>query len=402
MIKITDKLKCCGCSACVQVCPQQCISFDEDKQGFRYPMVDISKCIKCGLCEKVCPCLTQNKPLKPQKVYAAINKNDEIRNESSSGGMFTFLAESVINKGGVVFGARFNEKWEVIHDYTETIQGLDAFRGSKYVQSVVGTSYIDAQRFLKSGRRVLFSGTPCQIAGLKHFLRKDYENLLTVDVVCHGVPSPLVWRTYLKETNKKIRAKRVDGKNTVLSDVSLKEMPVITGISFRDKTNGWKKYGFVIHNTIKELVHTPHYEDSYFKGYLNSLYSRPICHNCMFKSGCGNSDLSIADFWGVDKVLPDFYDDKGCSLVLVNTSKGVQSLSENRQLAIAEVSYDSILKHNSAIVKSHLKHKNSEKFYRLLFKRKSVTFAVERCLSDNLYKRIIKIIKSIIKRILHR
>ena len=243
MIKILNKQNCCGCSACASVCPKNCISMDTDDRGFLYPIVNVDNCVDCGVCEHVCPYYNQNTPREPLKVYAAINLNEEVRLKSSSGGVFTMLAEATIKSGGVVFGACFNDDWVVVHDYTESIDGLEAFRGSKYVQSKIGDSYKKVQYFLKANRNVLFSGTSCQIAGLKLFLRKDYESLICVDIVCHGVPSPKVWRDYLENVVK--RQKGDAGKNTVLS--SLNDTPVITGISFRDKSTGWKKYGFVIH-----------------------------------------------------------------------------------------------------------------------------------------------------------
>lgn len=199
MIDIKDKKLCCGCNACVQRCPKQCISVQKDEEGFLYPIVDLSICIDCGLCEKVCLVLNQGSERNPIEVFAAVNKDDSIRMQSSSGGIFTALAEQIIQEKGVVFGARFDEKWEVKHDYTETIEGLKAFRGSKYVQSRIGDTFSKAEFFLKAGRKVMFTGTPCQIAGLRLFLRKEYENLLAVDIICHGVPSPLVWRKYLGE-----------------------------------------------------------------------------------------------------------------------------------------------------------------------------------------------------------
>ncbi len=214
MINIIDKQDCCGCWACVQVCPRQCISMHEDEEGFLYPKVDVSACMACGLCDKVCPEINQSKPKRPQNVYAAINPDNAIREQSSSGGIFTMLAERTIESGGVVFGARFDEKWDVVHDYTETVDGLAAFRGSKYVQSRIGECYRQAGQFLKAGREVMFSGTPCQIAGLKKYLQREYDNLLAVDVVCHGVPSPKVRRVYLKDIF--IRPQGVAGKNTVL------------------------------------------------------------------------------------------------------------------------------------------------------------------------------------------
>jgi len=335
MIEIKDKKECFGCHACASVCTRHCITMQSDEEGFLYPVVDKDTCTDCGLCEKVCPVINQSEPRKPLKVYAAKNKNEEIRRQSSSGGIFTLLAENVINEGGVVFGARFNENWDVIHSWTDTIEGIAAFRGSKYVQSTIGDTYREAREFLKQGRKVLFSGTPCQIAGLKKYLRKDYDNLLTVDVVCHGVPSPLVWRTYLDETREQLRAKRGVGKISVSS--SIDEFPVITGISFRDKTNGWKNFGFRLRyaaseaaeNTVsaplykeeKEIIQ-PFTRNVFMQGFLANLYLRPSCYACAARSGKSCSDISIADFWGVQNYYPDFDDDRGVGLILINSKKG--------------------------------------------------------------------------------
>ena len=169
MIRIIDKKDCCGCHACSNVCPKQCISMQLDEEGFLYPIVDTQKCIDCGLCENVCPIINRGKSRSPINVFAAKNNNEEIRIKSSSGGIFTLLAEKIIIEGGVVFGAKFDKNWDVKHGYTETIEGLAAFRGSKYVQSQIEDNYQKAEKFLKQGRKVLFSGTPCQIAGLKCF-----------------------------------------------------------------------------------------------------------------------------------------------------------------------------------------------------------------------------------------
>lgn len=168
MISIKDKQDCCGCAACVQRCPKQCITLHEDNEGFLYPQVDESLCIDCGLCEKVCPVINQADERTPLGVYAVKNPNESVRMQSSSGGVFTMLAEHIIDEGGVVFGACFDECWEVVHSYAETKEALAKFRGSKYVQSKIGSTYQQAEGFLKSGRKVLFSGTPCQIAGLKN------------------------------------------------------------------------------------------------------------------------------------------------------------------------------------------------------------------------------------------
>lgn len=267
MINIKDKADCCGCNSCIQVCPRHCIATKTDKEGFAYPVVESFRCIDCGLCERVCPILNQNVTRVPVKTYAAKNPNETIRSKSSSGGIFTLLAEIVIVQGGVLFGARFDEDWNVIHDFTETLEGVAAFCGSKYVQSRIGDSYRRVEKFLKAGRKVLFSGTPCQVAGLKRFLRKEYDNLLIVDFVCHGVPSPKVWQMYLNETI----ARQGDGKNTVLSH-SKSFSYRVKGIDFRSKSTGWK-------NTVLLSLSPRHQPTERKIQFCSHLYLKriPIC-----------------------------------------------------------------------------------------------------------------------------
>lgn len=338
MINIKDKKDCCGCSACVQRCPKQCISLKEDYEGFLYPEVDKTICIDCGLCEKVCPVLHQGEQRKPLKVYAAKNLDEEIRRQSSSGGVFTLLAEQIIQEGGVVFGARFDENWEVKHDFTETIEGLAPFRGSKYVQSRIEDNYKKAEEFLKQGRKVLFSGTPCQIAGLKRFLRKEYDNLLTVDFVCHGVPSPGVWRQYLKET-----VALMCDKNSVSTDPISIENAHVESISFRDKSSGWKKYSFAltlsatlrsgVKNTVSLCEVYP--QNTFMKGFLADLYLRPSCYCCPSKAGKSRSDITIADCWGINNSYPELDDDKGMSLLIIYGGR-IMRLLHNLQLHIVD------------------------------------------------------------------
>ena len=375
MLQVTDKQDCCGCHACASVCVRQCITMQEDNKGFQYPVVDEGTCTDCGLCEKVCPVINQDEPRKPLKVYAAKNKDEEIRKQSSSGGIFTPLAEAIIREGGVVFGAKFDKDWNVVHAWSDTIEGIADFRGSKYVQSTIGDTYREAREFLKQGRKVLFSGTPCQIAGLRKFLRKEYDNLLTVDVVCHGVPSPLVWRKYLEETREKLRAERDAGKNTVSS--SLMEMPVITGISFRDKTHGWKKYGFRFRyaaskaagnsvsssaNDSERTLLQPFPENVFMKGFLKNLYLRPSCYACASRSGKSGSDISIADFWGVQNYYPEFDDDRGVGLVLVNSDKGRKAYEQTNSDSI-ESTYEQGLNQNPCLEHSVARTKHVKTFW---------------------------------------
>lgn len=354
MINIINKEECVGCNACAQICPKSCIAMREDHEGFLYPKVDESLCIDCSLCEKVCPVLVQSEePTAEPLTYAAKNRDEDIRRDSSSGGLFTLLAQETIRQGGVVFGARFDQNWEVEHHHVESIEELSLFRGSKYLQSRVGNSFSEARESLKSGRQVLFSGTPCQIAGLRLFLRKDYPNLLTVDFVCHGVPSPKVWRHY---------------KDELLTSISHTKRSHFTDIRFRDKTEGWKRFSFAatieMSDNSSVTLREPLNKNIFMRGFLRDLYLRPSCHACPTKSFKSGSDITIADFWGIQNVLPEFDDDKGASLVMVSSEKGREAydaiLSSQERV---ELTYASALAGNPSIVKSAKPHPNRDKFY---------------------------------------
>lgn len=381
MIDIVKKEDCCGCESCVQRCPKNCIAMNKDKEGFLYPKVNQKLCIDCGLCEKVCPVINQFKQREPLIVYAAKNINEEIRKQSSSGGVFTLLAEDVIESDGVVFGAKFNEKWEVIHDYTETKQGLTDFRGSKYVQSRIGSTYITAEQFLKEGRIVLYSGSPCQIAGLKHYLKKDYEKLLTVDIICHGVPSPAIWNSYIED---------------FVSKKSL-DISVINKISFRDKKNGWKRFGLSITSVNEVREETRFYEDLktnvFLKGFLADLYLRPSCYSCPTKCLKSNSDLTLGDFWGVQNILPDIDDDQGVSVICVNSRKFVESFKRNIELK--KVFYTDVIKYNPAIIQSAYLPQNRDKFWQG-YPKVGLTYMIDKLTKRSLVNRIKAKIKSIV------
>lgn len=331
-IKILENKNCCGCAACYSSCPKGCITMREDTEGFLYPIVDDKECIECGLCERVCPMLNVGFSRKHLLISAIKNKSEEVRLKSSSGGVFSLLAENILNKGGVVFGAAYDENWDVVHTYIEDIKDLDKLRRSKYVQSRIGDTYKQAKAFLDKGMKVLFTGTPCQIAGLIHFLRKPYANLVTMDFVCHSVPSPKVWRKYLYE---ECTLKGVAGKNSVFQ--SLKVTPSVKGINFRDKTYGWKKYSFSLHlaeasaegekNTVFRSLY---YDNLFMNFFLSDTISRPSCFACKAKNGRSGADITVGDYWWINEIHPEFDDDKGCSIVYVFTDKGSEMIDNIR------------------------------------------------------------------------
>lgn len=369
MIRIVDKKDCCGCGACAQRCPKQCITMQTDKEGFTYPVVDTKQCTNCGLCEKVCPVMNQQPQSQPIATYAAINSNEVVREQSSSGGIFTLLAEETINKGGIVFAAAFNERWQVEHTYINDINCIKKFRGSKYVQSNIGNSYATAEKFLKDGKEVLFSGTPCQIAGFKRFLRKEYKNLKTVDFVCHGTPSPLVWKKYLDEV---CHANKIGN---------------ITDIQFRNKAEGWKKYSLQITytgNDGKKKIFRETLDDNIFMNcFLNNLCLRPSCYCCPARSGKSDSDITLGDLWGAQEICPEIDDDKGLSLVLLRKECGLPYFDKT------PIPYSEALKYNPSIERDVRESQKRRKFFRLTH-RNGVCKATRTCTKQSKFEVIWK------------
>lgn len=341
MIKITNKIDCCGCNACGDICPNQSISFHSDNEGFWYPEVDKTTCVECGLCEKVCPIININtlkkNDLAEPECYVAENKNISVVFSSTSGGLFSALAEATYRQEGFVGGAVFNEDFSVKQIISNNREDLPRIRGSKYIQSDFSGFYIKVRNILNKGEKVLVCGCPCQMAALRSFLRKDYDNLIIVDFICAAIGSPKVFNNYLKTFEARYGA------------------PVVHARA-KSKEYGWRNLtqkvtlanGKNIFETTGESVWTNRFNK-------DGLFHRPSCHNCKFKGLPRISDLTIADFWGIENLKLDSITDKdlGLSIVMCNSKKGRAYFEViKNKINYQQVSFDSLTKNNRAIYHS--------------------------------------------------
>lgn len=331
MIEINDKSMCCGCTACYNICPVGAIRFQPDSQGFNYPIVDKSKCINCDRCVKVCQYCSQQ-TVTPQipKAYAAYNQNPAERERSSSGGIFILLAKSVLEKGGAVVGASFDQRNRVCHKIITSLNDLDDILGSKYVQSDLGNIFRQIEQMLKTGTTVLFSGTGCQINGLRLYLGKDYQTLLCVDVVCLGVPSPAIWEKYLFH---------------YFRDFS------ISRINFKEKSMGWHNFSLKVTGN-REWTEEGR-GNKYMLGYFRGYYKRPSCYNCKSKGIRRQSDITLADCWGIEKINPAMDDNQGTSAVLLHSAKGMEYWRQiSGQLVFCPINPEDLAKYNKGVSES--------------------------------------------------
>lgn len=345
-VTLINKSDCMGCHACFNKCPVQAIKMLADGEGFLYPIVDEEKCVKCGLCLDVCP--IQNRPIvyKEKDAYAAYAKDNEEHASSSSGGIFAVLARYFLRNGGYVCGAAFDKNVVLKHVLTNKEEDLQRVKGTKYVQSKIGDVYSKIKDLLEKGIMVLFSGTPCQVGGLKSYLKKEYDNLLTVDLICHGVPSPMIFKRYLAEIG---------------GDSIVKEM------SFRDKTNGlsdvYLNYVLLDGKTIREK-----YSDSeYIKGFIQNLTVRPSCFHCKFKGLNRCSDITVGDYWGLNDYHPEMINEMGTSAVLVHSEQGREyfDLIKN-DLEYVESKPESVSFWNTCLGKSVEYNPSREEFFKNL------------------------------------
>ena len=376
---LKNKELCCGCHACFNICPVGAIEMKYDSQGFLYPKINNKLCIGCQQCKKVCPVLRKPSNLKLEEIYGAYALDNKERMSSCSGGVFAVLARRVLRQQGVVFGAAYDENNLVHHVYIHKIDDLYKLKGTKYVQSRIEKTFQRAKKYLDNNRLVLFSGTPCQIAGLKNYLGRDYENLICMDLICHGVPSPMVWKKYLQEmmSNHKI-----------------------VKVEFRNKSEGVSKstinYYFDDDTVIKEKYST----SAYTKGFINNLYIRPSCTSCNFKGIKRCSDITVGDFWSAREFHPNFVDDYGVSTIIIHSEKGKGWLEEIRkELNIVDSTKEEAACWNECLIKATSRNPKMELFYNE-WNDKSVQTLVEelkedaQITKDTLFTKMKRIVKN--------
>ena len=352
MIQIQDPTACSGCGACAAICPRQAISMRENAEGFLYPAVNIDVCVGCDLCDKICP--VRQRQLQGEgaveaplpQAFAARNTDLSERLASSSGGIFALLAGSVLDAGGVVCGAAFSVDYRAVrHIFIDKKSELSRLMGSKYLQSDVGDAYPRVKEFLAAGREVLFVGTPCQTAGLFAYLDEKPEKLYTCDLVCHGVPSPRVWEKYVAEREARAGS-------------------AVRRVSFRDKSYGWRRYSLKMEFTNGKVYCKRHPLDPYMRAFLQNASLRESCAACAFKSLDRCADVTLADFWGVERVSPEHDDDRGTSLLLVHSEKGRELLEKAAMgLRLHEVSLGKAVAYNAALTKSMLQSEKRTAFF---------------------------------------
>lgn len=345
MKRICLKKECIGCLNCYNLCKFGAVNLKEDRLGFVYAEIDENKCTGCNMCKNKCPILAkQTKNVVINECYACKNKNDNVRLKSSSGGMFYALAKNIISQNGVVYGAGYDENLNVIHKRINKVKSIEELMGSKYIQSNINNIFYDVKKDLDANILVLFTGTPCQIYALKTYLGKEYTNLYLQDFVCHGVGSKKVFNKHLVEIKDNNKFKKVNS------------------INFRDKISGWKKFSLSI-KSDKEQYSKDLTEDNFMKTFLKNLCLRDSCYECKYKGDNRCADITLADFWGIDKLVKDYDDDKGASAVIINTLKG-KELFENIKAEIVsrQVKYTDVSENNICLEKPPIYNRHRDEF----------------------------------------
>lgn len=385
MLEIKNKVNCVGCYACYNACPTKAITLEEDKEGFKYPKIDKEKCINCGKCERVCPILNQKlkeeNRIKPV-IMAAWSKNEDIRIDSTSGGIFSELAKKVLQEQGVVVGALYTKSWKVEHAIITKESEIEKVRSSKYLQSDINDIYIKIEEYLKKNVKVLMCGTPCQIAGLYNYLNKEYENLITCDFICRGVNSPKIFEMYIKHLEQKYKSP-------------------IKQIKFKNKKHGWHNFSTKIDFENGKTYIGGRYTDSYMIGYLqHNAFIRPSCYECKFKGVPKKADITLGDFWGIEKIDQLLDNNKGTSIVMLNNEKAEEfftSLKDN--IFYKRIESKQVYEHNVCANSSVKMTKEREEVFKNIDNMSYEDLSKNFFKEPNMYKRLkIKIRESKIGR----
>lgn len=376
---------CCLCKSCYNACPKDCISFTNEVKTFMYPEINKDICIKCNLCEKACPALNDAmlNAVQPIKAYAAKNVNDSIRMQSSSGGIFSSLAVQVIKNGGIVFGAQYDDDFNVKFTYVDNLEDLPKLYGSKYAQADIANSFNQAKELLDCGRTVLFSGCPCQIGGLNTFLGKKYDNLITMDFICHGILSDVLFKDYRSYLEQKHNSK-------------------IVSINFRDKSKGWENNSFKVVFADGNFEIQNGLDNIYMRCFYTNLAMKESCYSCNFRGFKSGSDFTVGDYWGAEIYHKDFIDGKGLSAITINTAKGVDFYNKIKDTIITkETTVENIAKTNKGLYISFEKHHNRNKFFEYAMQKGNAK-ALKKYCSVKKSDQCIKVLKGIVKKIIGR
>lgn len=331
MIDKVSVQECAICGACINACPVDAIRLDKVHLDFRYPQIKEDICIHCNRCEKACPILgNKGKPGEGYPVaFAAKSENDPMRMRSSSGGVFYELADQMLRDGGYVCGAVFDDEFHVKHILSNAKENILRMMGSKYSQSDVGYCYREVKDVLEKGCKVLFSGCPCQVAGLRTFLGKEYPNLVLVELICHGIPSDHMLQTYIGMQERKYGAR-------------------LTRMEFRNKKKGWHNSSVRMKFENHRIYSIPYTADAYTVGFLRNITLKSSCYDCHFRNFTAGSDITLGDFWGAEVELPED-DNKGISAILVNSGKGMDII-DRCNLALTPANVETVIKYNKNLL----------------------------------------------------
>lgn len=344
MIRIPST--CTGCHACAAICPKKCIDMKDIGEGFLFPVIHTETCIQCNRCEEVCPVLHIPGSSHQTQVFALKNKDEAERKKSTSGGVFPLLARRILDAGGIIYGAAYDSDFSVKHIAVEDSENLSLLQGTKYVQSTVGRIFPEVKDHLKAGQQVLFSGTPCQCAGLRAFLGKEHENLMLVDLICHGVPSPKVWQTYID-----YRARKENGGKRPVK------------INMRSKVNGWSRYSTEFDYGNGKIARSQNSEDPFIRAFVGNICLRSSCSECLVKGTERCTDLTLGDYWGIWSQHSEFNDEKGTSIVFVHSAKGMDMLNWVKdQTEWLEIPSEDAYRENMSMVSSSQPHEKRNEF----------------------------------------